>query len=175
VGKKVFLLTIFALLLSACGQAPPLWGAYQTPTAEIYVPRNAVQAAIPTITATTTVVLPTVTPPSTATPTTPPTETPESKLSALGTPELSAVDGPTRFYYSQSGDTLEVVALHFGVEVEEINANEELPETNALLDPGTLLIVPDRLEETTPDTQIFPDSEIVLSATTIDGHRSELF
>ena len=166
--KKVFLLTIFALLLSACGQAPPLWGAYQTPTAEVYTPRDAVQPAVPTIMATATVVLPTVTPPSTATLTTPSTETPESIPSTLGTPELPAVDGPTRFYYSQSGDTLEVIALHFGVEVEEIGANEELPEINALLDPGTLLIVPDRLEETTPDTQIFPDSEIVLSATSID-------
>ncbi len=164
--KKVFILIpILALLLGACGQAPPLWGAYQTPTAVVYAPRDAAQPAIPTLTAapifpTSTLEAPVVTAAS---------PTPTESVAALTeqSPNLPTVDGPTRFYYSQSGDSLDVVASHFGVNVEEIGANSELPAPNALLDPGTLLIVPDILEETTPATEIFPDSEIVLSATSI--------
>ena len=168
--KLLTVIPLLALLLTSCGQAPPLWGAYQTPTPVGYVPRDAVQPAVPTVTSTSTPVLPTVTPPSTSTPAPLPTETPTEAPSLEDvTPDLPAVDGPTRFYYAQSGDTLELVAIHFGILVEEIGANSELPDADTLLDPGTLLIVPEgRLEDTTPDTQIFPDSEVVLSATSID-------
>ena len=168
--KLLTVIPLLALLLTSCGQAPPLWGAYQTPTPVGYVPRDAVQPAVPTVTSTSTPVLPTVTPPSTSTPIPLPTETPTTAPSLEDvTPDLPAVDGPTRFYYAQSGDTLELVAIHFGILVEEIGANSELPDADTLLDPGTLLIVPEgRLEDTTPDTQIFPDSEVVLSATSID-------
>lgn len=169
--KKIFIvIPLLALIVSACGQAPPLWGAYQTPTPVGYAARDAVQAAVPTAAPTATnTPLPTITPPPTATPTLVPQET-ATTVGSLenGTPILPTTDGPTIFYYTQSGDSLEVVASHFGVEVDEIGANGDLPEPGTLIDPGTLLVIPERLEETTPNTQIFPDSEVVLSATSID-------
>lgn len=171
--KKTFIvIPIIAMILSACGQAPPLWGNYQTPTPVGSVSHNALEAALPTVAATaTTTALPTVTQPPPATPTLEPTQTqtPVVTLSD-GTPSLPTVEGPTRFYYSQSGDTLNVVATHFDVDVSEITSNDELPEAGTLLDPDTLLVIPERLAETdtTPNIQIFPDSEVVLSATSID-------
>lgn len=164
--KKFFtVIPIFAMLLTSCGQAPPLWGAYQTPTAVVFSPRDAVQPAVSTMTSAPLLPTTTIDVPVAAEETAAPTE-------IIATPSLQAsplpvVDGPTRFYYSQSGDSLNVVAIHFGVKVEEIGANTELATPDTLLDPGTLLIVPERLEETTPDTQTFPDSEVVLSATSI--------
>ena len=167
--KKLFIvIPIIALVLTACGEAPPLWGAYQTPTPVGYIAHDAVQPAQPTTTSPPTV-LPTMTPPHTPTATAAPTETPPQTSDIDdGTPELPALEGPTSFYYSQSGDSLKAVASHFGVEIEEITASNELPDENALLSPGTLLVIPERLEDTTPSTQIFPDSEVVLSATSID-------
>lgn len=89
------------------------------------------------------------------------TPIPETKIPS-GTKES------TILYYSQSGDYLEALASHFGVEVAEITATEELPDERTLLDPNTLLVIPDKLGETTSNEKIFPDSEIVFSATSSD-------
>ncbi len=178
--KKVFILiSLIAILLTSCGQAPPLWGAYQTPTPESFAPVSLVQPVLPTSTP-----VPTVT--AISTPTSPPATAPVQKTA---TPtqiaeKPNAIKEPTVLYYSQSGDTLNVVAIHFGVDTGEISSSETLPSPNALLNPGTLLVIPKRFEETTPNEQIFPDSEIVFSATSIgfdtityvkeaDGYLSE--
>jgi len=59
------------------------------------------------------------------------------------------------------------VAAHFGVEASEITSSETLPETGLLL-PDTLLIIPNRLGETTPYVPIMPDSEVVYSPSAMD-------
>jgi murein DD-endopeptidase MepM/ murein hydrolase activator NlpD len=59
------------------------------------------------------------------------------------------------------------LSAHFGVAPEEISAQSPLPPS-ALIDPGTLLVIPDRLGETTPAVRTMPDSEVVYSATALD-------
>ena len=86
-----------------------------------------------------------------------------------GLPE-SLSPAPTLLYYTQTGDWLPAVAKRFGVEVAEITSPKVLPQTG-LLDTGTLLIIPDRRAETVqfvPALQLIPDSEVVLSATSLD-------
>ncbi|HEY5269248.1 MAG TPA: M23 family metallopeptidase, partial [Anaerolineales bacterium] len=87
-----------------------------------------------------------------------PTVTPTTVAVTPGTPRLTFV------YSSQSGDSLEAVALHFGVQVSEITSPESLPNTG-LLNPDTPLIIPNLLSQTptTPSRQIMPDSELVYS------------
>jgi len=70
-------------------------------------------------------------------------------------------------YYSQSGDTLGAVAAHFGVGMDEINSSETISKTG-LIDPGTLLVIPDRLTGYGPDIEIMPDSEVVYSVSATD-------
>jgi hypothetical protein len=150
--KAAILLVLTGMLLSACGTN--LWGtydAYLTPTptsigtvladpeptsTNLFLPLSTTQAA-------TALPSPTVTPTAAVTP---------------GTPRL------TIFYSSQSGDSLEAVALHFSVQVSEISSSVSLP-TTGLLNPNTLLVIPNRLSltPTTPSRQIIPDSELVYS------------
>jgi murein DD-endopeptidase MepM/ murein hydrolase activator NlpD len=73
-------------------------------------------------------------------------------------------------YYAQSGDWLPAVAIRFGVDVNAIASPKILPE-KGLLDPGTLLIIPDTLDRSLPSTpavQLIPDNELIFSATAID-------
>ena len=65
-------------------------------------------------------------------------------------------------YISQSGDTLPAVAVHFGVETTQIIGAKNLPRT-AILDPGSELLVPDTLEQTTQGEILLPDSAVVYS------------
>jgi LasA protease len=65
-------------------------------------------------------------------------------------------------YITQSGDTLPVVAAHFGVEIAHILSENGLPYTT-LLDVGTQLLIPDLLGETTPSDLLFPDASVVFS------------
>ncbi len=71
-------------------------------------------------------------------------------------------------YYAQSGDMLSAVANRFGVEESEITSDADLTKTT-LIDPGTLLVIPNRITEaTTPNIQIMPDAEIIFSITAAD-------
>lgn len=161
--KTIIFFSLLSIILASCGATPSLWGEYSTPTAESFAPVQAAQVAIATPT-------PALSEIVEASPTTPPTAKPQQNI-VTPTPKAeipTAVKGATILYYSQSGDTLEVVATHFGVDVKDITATEKLPATSALLDPKTLLVVPDKLEETTPSEQIFPDSEVIFSATGMD-------
>jgi LysM repeat protein len=70
-------------------------------------------------------------------------------------------------YYSQAADTLPVVAVRFGVRPEEITSPEPLPET-ALLPPNQLLVIPRRLANTTSSQHLLADSELVFSPSAVD-------
>jgi len=81
------------------------------------------------------------------------------------TPTLSAHGrGDNILYETQPGDTLRNLAIRFGVVPEDIRSTtEKLPGESSLLDPGLTLIIPDRLEFTSPEDRWIPDSEVVYS------------
>jgi hypothetical protein len=76
---------------------------------------------------------------------------------------------PTLLYEAQSGDSLEVVAIHFGVQPEEVASSTPLPDIG-FISPGTPLVIPNRLAgtPTTPATKLLPDSEVVYSPSAAD-------
>lgn len=101
-----------------------------------------------------------------------PTFTPEVDEQPTLIPELVAPVSdenthPPILYYTQAGDTLPTLVIRFGVLPEEITSPDPLP-TEALLNPGQLLVIPDRLGETTSVVQLLPDSELVYSPSAID-------
>ena len=64
-----------------------------------------------------------------------------------------------RVYTTQQGDTLPTLALRFNVAAQAIEAVQDLsPE--GLLPPGTVVWLPNALEETLPADLFLPDSEI---------------
>ena len=109
--KTIILFSLLSTLLTSCGAKPDLWGQYSTPTPEGFAPAQAVPLAIITATPIENQVLVKTSP--TPQPTSSPlqnTATPTQKVSSRPTQQ-----GETILYYSQSGDTLEVVAIHFDV------------------------------------------------------------
>lgn len=70
-------------------------------------------------------------------------------------------------YYAQSGDSLAVLAIHFGVELNEITSSDELPQ-EGLIPPGQLLFIPSRLDSISSPLKLIPDSEVVNSPSTLD-------
>ncbi len=87
---------------------------------------------------------------------------------AIPTPEAVPVDSAPLLYYTQSGDTLPVIATRFGVEVDDItSSNETLPATG-LLSPDTLLLIPHMLVNTTSPVKVIPDSALVFSPSAVD-------
>jgi murein DD-endopeptidase MepM/ murein hydrolase activator NlpD len=107
------------------------------------------------------------TPTPSAQPSYTPTVTPLQGTPTIDTTLIPTSDTPPILYYSQSGDTLAAVAVRFGVEASQITSSVTLPQTG-LIDPGTLLVIPDKLEEVGPNAQIIPDSEFVFSVTATD-------
>lgn len=71
-------------------------------------------------------------------------------------------------YHAQAGDTLSVVATHFGVAKDQIQSNDTLPETS-FINPGTLLVIPQVLINTTSGEHLIPDSEFVFSRAITDS------
>ncbi len=71
---------------------------------------------------------------------------------------------PSRFtaYYTQSGDTLNSVAAHFGIATDEISSAKPL-EDHGLLSIGQQLIIPKRSEEPPYPSFLLPDSSVVNS------------
>ncbi|HNT25808.1 MAG TPA: hypothetical protein PKM21_15670, partial [Anaerolineales bacterium] len=80
---------------------------------------------------------------------------------------------PPLLYYTQAGDTIPVVAVRFGVDASEITSPDPLPAA-ALLSPNTLLVIPQRLANTTLSEKVLPDSEVINSPSTI-GFDVEAF
>ena len=170
--RIVNLLIAASFLLASCAGNASLWGQYVTPTALGGAPPTSTPA--PLVVATTT---PTANPLPTATvdPVIPTatfneafvTEEVASLTENTSTP---AANAPTLLYYAQSGDWLPAVAIRFGVDAKAIASPKILPE-KGLLDPGTLLIIPDTLDHSipfTPALQLIPDNELVFSAAALD-------
>ena len=70
-------------------------------------------------------------------------------------------------YYTIAGDSLPVVSLRFGVDMDTIKSNEPI-ERSGLLPPGQLLRIPNNLSETSSTHKLLPDSEVTFSPSTID-------
>jgi len=165
--RIIVILILCSVLLGACGTAPSLWGQVPTPTPN--APYGSYHPVLVPATVVPTGTLELNSPP-------PPDPTPYNTplvavISPTPSPRPTSVptsDDPPILYYSQSGDTLDAVAVRFGVTPDEITSSQPLPKTR-MIDPGTLLVIPDRMtEETGPDVQIMPDTEIIFSATAID-------
>jgi LasA protease len=161
-GKVFALFLLIGTLLSACESN--LWGnndPFVTPTPVSQGP-NTTEAATsmtPTRPATTSaLLLPT---PEQLTTIIPPTNTPTPVLN-------TAVPGSTISYVSQSGDSLNVVAIHFGIKLSEISSSVPLT-ASGFINPGMLLFVPAHLSQTptTPAQRIIPDSELVDSPSAV--------
>ncbi len=106
---------------------------------------------------------------------------PQSPFEALATvtppPGAPAVEPPNispapqneqpYIYFAQSGDTLPVVAAHFGVPVEQIVfAGQVSPD--GYIDPGTPLALPMALPQTPYPAALLPDSEIIYAPSAAD-------
>ena len=70
-------------------------------------------------------------------------------------------------YYAQSGDSIGVLAVRFGVETTEITSTASLPE-EGFIPEGQLLLIPNRLQQTSSNIKLFPDSEVVNSPSSIE-------
>ncbi len=95
-----------------------------------------------------------------------PTAVPSPRPAATAVPTATASPLPDGYveYTSQSGDTLETIAAHFGVRVGDITDLSDRDAT-LLIAPGTQFLVKDVLGETTQPDLLFPDSAIVYSPT----------
>ena len=169
--RYVIVICTVALLLTSCEQTPSLWGVYSTPTPDVPLITPIIPSPLPPTATATPIPLPTLT--FTPTPTLTTIESSPTAESIDGTPATPRLettttptfDVPAMLYYAQSGDTLPALAIRFGVDPSEIRSDSTLPRAGLIL-PGTLLVVPDRItEQTTPNVQIIPDSELVFSAT----------
>jgi murein DD-endopeptidase MepM/ murein hydrolase activator NlpD len=151
---KIRWLTILlmAALLTSCTGAGSLWGTYGTPTSEIPPVVLTLRAA-------------TATPEPTLT-FDPPTPVPTDTPTATATP-VTGTEQPPYLYYAQAGDSLPALAARFGVDPSEVTSAGPLPATG-LINPGTLLVIPNRMGLTSPSTQIMPDSEVVYSPSATD-------
>ncbi len=158
------------MTISACGTSPSIWGVASTPTA------SSAQAAPqndPFTYQDNPIIFPTSTTPpfieteNAATPAPQATEesAPQTKPA---TPASILNDAAPFLYYAQSGDMLSAVAARFNVSESEIISDADLTRTT-LIDPGTLLVIPNRINEaTTPNIQLLPDAEFVFSSTGLD-------
>ena len=165
-----------SLITASCVGNASLWGQYATPTplggAAPTTSPTAVIFALETPTALSPFVVSGATDFVTPTPTVTNDAfvTQEITSPPIDSTPANLTNSPTMLYYAQSGDWLPAVAKRFGVDVSEIASPKVLPE-HGLLDVGTLLIIPNRRDETvqyTPSLQLIPDSEIVFSATSLD-------
>jgi LysM repeat protein len=98
---------------------------------------------------------------------TPEAPTPAPTATDTPAPTPSATRAAPYLYYTQSGDTLPVVAVRFGVQPGEITSPDPLPAAS-LLPPNQLLVIPHRLANTTSNLHLLPDSEVVFSPSAID-------
>ncbi|MBK7317832.1 LysM peptidoglycan-binding domain-containing protein [Candidatus Villigracilis affinis] len=157
--RPLAILIILSLILSACiSSSPSIWGVPQTPT-----PNTLDQFSLPIdpfAVQDNPIIFPTSTiPPSIATenaytPTL--TITPNSSTPVIEPTYTLAYDAAPFLYYAQSGDMLSAVASRFGVDESEITSDADLTKTT-LIDPGTLLVIPNRITEAmTPNIQIMP-------------------
>ena len=173
-NRLVILSIILSFLLASCaGNASlSLWGEYSTPTPQGGIPTSSPAPAVVN-TQTPEAVEPfviesieTITP----TPVLNQTFVTQEASPTAESASVPTANAPTLLYYTQSGDWLPAVAVRFGVDVNQIASPKILP-SQGLLDPGTLLIIPDTLDRSvpyTPAVQLIPDNELIFSATAVD-------
>jgi LasA protease len=160
--RTTILLLITVLLVSACGN--DLWGTYapnMTPKSQSTIDATLFGHATDTK-------APPLTPQASS------TELPTVAFQATNTriqatnTVLPGTPQPTIIYNSQSGDNLEAIASHYGVNVSEITSVANL-STAGLLNPNTVLVIPNKLAQATltPSTHIIPDSEVLYSNTAV--------
>jgi len=79
-------------------------------------------------------------------------------------------DGPMDTYFSQSGDTLEILSRRFGIPYSYFQSTVVLPEPSLLMPTGTLLLIPrpESILSRSPNDSIIPDTEVVLGPSTLD-------
>ncbi len=160
---------ITVIVTSGCGQTPSLWGVAQTPTppgiesaAHLVDPFNMQDHPSLFPTATAAAAVPVIEIPITPTLAIP---TPNGINPVFAATLTPSYDTPPFLYYTHSGDMLSAVAARFGVNQAEITSDANLTSTS-LIEPGTLLIIPNRItEDTSPYTQIIPDAEVIFSFT----------
>ena len=99
----------------------------------------------------------------------PPTSTPNPTASAptIEPTSSTVTPPPPILYYTQSGDILPSIAFRFGVSIPEITSPQDIPPTG-LIQPGTLLVIPDVVEAPGPGEIAMPDSEVVFSPSALD-------
>ncbi len=171
--RAFVIIDILSLTLSACGSTPSIWGILPTPTADSLIQEPLLPDPIPA--QYDPVISPTSTVPPNIIINTPAviTSTSAPNGSTPTATRTAAMDAAPYLYYAQSGDMLSAVASRFGVDENEITSNADLTKTT-LIDPGTLLVIPNRITEpTTPNIQIMPDAEIIFSITAEDFDVNE--
>jgi len=163
-------LVTISMLISACGTSPSLWGVSNTPTP---ISSQTAPLVDPFAGQSDPIIFPTSTAPSfietenALTPAPPATDTSAASLAITYTPS-PLNDAAPFLYYAQSGDMLSAIAQRFNVNETEIVSDADLTNTT-LIDPGTLLIIPNRINEvTTPNIQLLPDAEFVFSAAALN-------
>jgi len=160
------ILVILSLTLSACGSSLSIWGIPQTPTPDSTYP--AAPLFNPFAVQDDPLIFPTSTPPSQVEASTSQPPTPDGTSQLITPIDTPSNDTAPFLYYAQSGDMLTAIAGRFGVEENEITSEANLTKTT-LIDPGTLLVIPNRITEpTTPNIQLMPDAEVVFSLTSAD-------
>ena len=160
-----------SFLLASCSGNASLWGQYLTPTPPGGIPPTSTPVAVIPTQTTEPIAFEAIA--ETVTPTASFSEafvTQETSSLVENTSVPTAANTPTLLYYAQSGDWLPAVAIRFGVDVKDIASPKDLPERE-LLDPGTLLIIPDTLDRSipfTPAVQLLPDNELIFSSSALD-------
>jgi len=167
--RTLLVLIALSTLISACGNSPSLWGVSNTPTP--YNPQTSPQTD-PFAGQSDPIIFPTSTIPpfieteNALTPAAPTEASTQQTAITYTPPPLN--DAAPFLYYAQSGDMLSAVAKRFNVSEAEIVSDADLTNTT-LIDPGTLLIIPNRITEaTSPNILLLPDAEFVYSATALD-------
>jgi LasA protease len=87
-------------------------------------------------------------------------------LVPTSTVPVGLVDG-VYTYAAQSGDTLTAVAARFGIDAEQIIAQENLDEAG-YLPQGQILQIPWTLDVALPSDPLLPDGEVINSPTALD-------
>ncbi|KAA3645539.1 MAG: hypothetical protein DWQ07_13815 [Chloroflexi bacterium] len=94
-------------------------------------------------------------------------DTPQPPPTATITPDPNIYN-----YTTQSGDSLQALALRFGVEADDIKLSDDamLPESmhSGFIDPGLELYIPKTVEFSGSPTFILPDREVIFSASASD-------
>ncbi|HLO32157.1 MAG TPA: M23 family metallopeptidase [Anaerolineales bacterium] len=172
--RLISFLIAASFLLASCAGNATLWGQYTTPTPLGGIPATSSPAPVVIATQTPTALDPFV--PETIADTAAPTPTfgeafvTQAAASVIKNTSTPTANTPTLLYYAQSGDWLPAIAIRFGVDMNTIVSPKVLPQ-KGLLDPGTLLIIPDTLNHSlafTPAVQLIPDNEMIFSSSAID-------